>query len=170
MTHRLALALLLFGTAATADAPAAAPPAENTNCKTYGAGKCCDPAIAAHLVKEAVYSACGESEATFLGEQGLKDTCRYFFKVEGEKSEDTYVQVYAPPTKNVPSEPGDPFFVWGKVGKVFYTEKGASPKAQSMLTGSTGLWKAGSGYFVAINASTKVCTKAEAKRLAPRIK
>jgi len=170
MTRRLALVLVLFTGVATAEAPAPAPVAAAPSCKTYGSGKCCDPAIAAHLVKEAVFSACGESDATFLGEQGTKDTCRYYFKVAGEKEEDTYVQVYAPAAKTVPTEPGDPFFVWGKVGKVFYTEKGASPKSAAMLAGSTGLWKAGTGYFVAVNASTKVCTKPEAKRLAPRIK
>lgn len=178
MTKRHALALLatvgFFAARAAAQQPKAAPapPAAPppTNCKTYGAGHCCDPAIAAHLTKEAVFSSCGESEGTFLGEQGAKDTCKYFFKVPGEKEEESYVQVYAPPTKDVPAAPNDPFFKWGRVGKVFYTEKAMSPKSAPILAGSTGLWLPGKGYFVAINASTKVCTKAEAKRLAPHMK
>ena len=56
------------------------------------------------------------------------------------------------------------------MGKVFVTEKALSPKAAPMLASSTGLWLPATGYFVAVNASTKVCTKAEAKRLAPRMK
>ena len=84
-----------------------------TNCKVYGPGRCCDPAAAAHLTKEAIYAACGESDATFLGEQGQKDTCKYFFKVAGAKEDETFVQVYAPATKEVPDSPTDPFFKWG---------------------------------------------------------
>jgi hypothetical protein len=170
----IAIAAAVAGSTATAEQPAPAPApaaaAPAPTCKTYGAGKCCDPAVAAHLTKEAVFSACGESEATFLGEQGTKDTCKYFFKVQGEKEEDTFVQVYAPAQKEVPAAPNDPFFKWGRVGKVFYTEKANSPKSAPMLANSTGLWLPAKGYFVAINASTKVCTRAEAKRLAPRMK
>src|SRR5262245_26111976 len=67
----LALPLLPIGAARAdnkpAPAPAAAgakPAAEAPKCKTWGAKPmCCDPAIAAHLPKEAVFSACGESEA-----------------------------------------------------------------------------------------------------------
>ena len=60
--------------------------------------------------------ACGESTATFLGEEGSKDTCKYIFKVEGQKEDDTFVQVYAPPQKEPQTEPNDPFFSWKKVG------------------------------------------------------
>ncbi len=165
-----ALGLFAGHVAAQQKTPAAAPPAPAPSCKTYGAGRCCDPQVAAHLTKEAVFAACGESEATFLGEQGSKDTCKYFFKVPGEKDEDMFVQVYAPPQKDVPAQPNDPFFKWGKIGRVFYTEKALSPKSAPMLANSTGLWLPAKDYFVAINASTKVCTKAEAKRLAPRMK
>ena len=181
MTVRYALVLVtLLGIGfcvgnAVAQQPAAkpaAPPAAAapTNCKVFGPGKCCDPAITAHLSKESVFSSCGESEATFLGEQGSKDTCKYFFKVAGQKDEEMFVQVYSPPQKEVPDAPNDPFFKWGRVGKVFYTEKALSPKSAPMLLNSTGLWLPAKGYFVAINASTKVCTKAEAKRLAPHMK
>ena len=131
---------------------------------------CCDPAIAAHLTKEAVFSACGESEATFLGEQGSKETCKYVFKVEGQKEDETFVQVYAPAQKEVPSEPNDPFFQWKKIGKVFVTEKAKSPKAAPMMINSTGLWLPAKGYFVSVNASTKVCDKSQAKKLAPSMK
>ena len=156
---------------AQAPPPAAAKPAPPpTNCKVYGPGKCCDPAAAAHLTKEAIYAACGESDATFLGEQGQKDTCKYFFKVAGAKEDETFVQVYAPATKEVPDSPTDPFFKWGKIGKVFYTEKALSPKSAPMVANATGLWLPAKGYFVAVNASTKVCDKAQVKRLAGKMK
>src|SRR5258706_4522620 len=140
------------------------------NCKVYGPGKCCDPAIAAHLAKEAVFAACGESDATFLGEQASRDACKYFFKVEGEKSDDTFVQVYAPPTKQVPASPNDPFFSWRRVGRAFITERANSPKAAPILANSTGLWLPAKGYFVSVNASTKVCTKKEAAKLAASLR
>jgi hypothetical protein len=174
MTRRHAFASLswlmlgFFVARAAAQQATAAPPA--ASCKTYGTGKCCDPEIAAHLSRDAVFSACGESDATFLGEQGSKDTCKYFFKVAGEKDEEMFVQVYAPRQKEVPATPNDPFFKWGRVGPVFYTEKALSPKSAPMLANSTGLWLPAQGYFVAVNASTKVCSKAEAKRLAGRMK
>jgi len=159
---------------ARAQKPAAAgakPAAEAPKCKTWGSKPmCCDPAIAAHLSKEAVFSACGESEATFLGEQGSKDTCKYVFKVEGQKEDETFVQVYVPAQKEVPSEPNDPFFQWKKVGKVFVTEKAKSPKAAPMMVNSTGLWLPGKGYTVSVNASTKVCDKGQAKKLASSMK
>src|SRR3954447_8205687 len=140
MTNRRLLSLTLALTAslafgagytrqALADKPAAggaggaAGAAAPTNCKAFGGAKCCDPAITAHLPKEAVFKACGESEATFLGEAGSKETCKYVFKVEGEKAEDTFVQVYAPVQKEVPASPNDPFFQWKKVGKAYLTEK-----------------------------------------------
>jgi len=149
---------------AEATAPAAKP-----TCKLHGKA-CCDPAVTAHLSKDAVFSACGESEATFLGEDGSKDTCKYIFSVPGEKAEDTFVQVYAPAQKEVPSEPNDPFFAWKKVGKVFVTEKAKSPKAAPMIANATGLWLPGKGYFVSVNASTKVCSKPEVKKLASAMK
>lgn len=136
-------------------------------CKAFRGKKCCDTAVAQHLAKESVLSACGESEATFLGEDGSqKDTCKYHFKVEGEKEDDTFVQVYAPAQKEVPAAPTDPFFRWKKIGKVFVTDKAASPKSAPMLAAATGLWLPGKGYMVSVNASIKVCSKAEAQRLA----
>jgi hypothetical protein len=141
-----------------------------TNCKAFGGGKCCDPAVMEHLTKAAVFKACGESDATYLGEVGSKETCKYVFKVEGEKPEDTFVQVYVPAQKEVPSTPNDPFFAWKKVGKAYLTEKAKSPKAAPMLASATGLWLPGKGYFVSVNASTKICSKAEAAKLAPAIK
>ena len=82
-----------------------------------------------HLPKEAIFGACGESDATFLGEKGSKDTCRYVFKVDGK--EEAFVEIYAPAHKEVPSAPSDPFFSWKKVGKVFVTDKATSPKSAS---------------------------------------
>ena len=156
--------------AAGGGAGGAAGSAAPTNCKAFGGAKCCDPAVTAHLPKDAIFKACGESDATFLGEAGSKETCKYHFKVEGEKAEDTFIQVYAPAQKEVPDSPNDPFFQWKKVGKAFLTEKAKSPKAAPMMVNSTGLWMPGKGYFVSVNASTKVCSKAETTRLAPSLK
>ena len=75
---------------------------------------------------------------------GKSKTCKYVFKVEGQKADDTFVQVYAPAQKEVPSEPNDPFFSWKKVGKVFMTDKAKSPKAAPSLqkcSSSCCLWK-----------------------------
>jgi hypothetical protein len=149
--------------------PARAQPTGGATCKSFNAGKCCDPAVTRHLPKEAVFSACGESEATFLGEQAggkSNDSCKYVFRVEGQKAEDTTVQVYAPAMKDVPSQPTDPFFRFKKVGKVFVTDKALTPKTAPLLAASTGLWLPGAGYYVSVNASTRVCTRAEAERLA----
>jgi hypothetical protein len=148
--------------------PARAQPQGGSNvaCKRYGAGKCCDPTVTRHLPKEAVFSACGESDATFLGELGSADACKYVFKVTGAKEDETAVQLYVPAQKAVPPSPPDPFFHYRKVGKVFMTDKALSPKSAPLLAASTGLWLPGSGYFVSVNASTKVCTKAETERLA----
>jgi hypothetical protein len=38
------------------------------------------------------------------------------------------------------------------------------------VANATGLWLPGKGYFVAVNASTKVCDKAQVKRLAAKMK
>ena len=167
-------AAVVQGRVARADnkpAPAsAAAPVAAVKCKAHNGKNCCDPAVTAHLPLAAVFSACGESDATFLGEEGSKETCKYVFKVEGQKEDDTFVQVYAPAQKEVPAEPNDPFFSWKKVGKVFVTEKAKSPKAAPMMANSTGLWLPAKGYFVSVNASTKVCDKAQAKKLAPSMK
>ena len=152
-----------------APAPAAPAAAKPTCAKMYGKA-CCDPAVMAHLPKEAVYKACGESDATFLGESGQKDTCKYHFKVEGEKADEMYVQVYAPQQKEVMSSPNDPFFSYKKVGKAYVTDKAKSPKSAPMAAAQTGLYLPGKGYSVMVTASTKVCTKAEATKLAPSMK
>ncbi len=154
---------------ARAQKPAA--PAEPPKCKAYGdKPQCCDPAVTVHLPREAIFKACGESDATYLGEKGSKEACKYVFKVEGQKEDETFVSVYTPAQKDVPSSPNDPFFDWKKLGKVFMTNKAKSPKAAPMLISSTGLWLPGQGYFVSVNASTKVCTKQEAAKLAASMK
>jgi hypothetical protein len=164
------LAAVVPGSLARADKPAPAPGPAAGTCKAHNGKKCCDPAVAAHLPLPAVFAACGESEATYLGEEGSKETCKYVFKVEGAKEDDTFVQVYAPAQKEVPDAPADPFFVWKKIGKVFITEKASSPKSAPMLASATGLWLPGKGFFVSVNASTKVCEKAQAKKLASSLK
>ena len=157
--------------AAAPAAPAARPPpAAKPTCKLHGKA-CCDPAIEAHLPKEAVFKACGESDATFLGEEAQSDTCKYFFKVEGEKPErHLRAGLRARRRKRFRSAPNDPFFSWKKVGKAYITDKAKSPKAAPMAANSTGLYLAGKGYLVSVNASTKVCTKQEATKLAPSMK
>jgi len=150
-----------------APAPAAAPAG---NCKTFGAGKCCSPDVTMHLGKEAVFSACGQSEATYLGEAASRDTCKYHFKIAGENSEDTFVQVYSPVAKEVLDKPTDPFMSFKKVGKVWVTDKAKSPKAAAQVASSTGLYLPGRGYFVSVAASTKVCTKPQAVTLSKSLK
>ena len=147
-------------------APAAA---AKPTCKLHGKA-CCDPAIEAHLPKEAVYTACGESEATYLGQEAQRETCKYFFKVEGAPEAETFVQVYAPQQKEVLPAPNDPFFSWKKVGKAYMTDKAKSPKAAPMAASATGLYLPGKGYSVSVNASSKVCTRTEAAKLAPSMK
>jgi hypothetical protein len=164
------VAAVVPGRLARADKPPTAAPAPAGKCKAHNGKTCCDAAVSAHLPLPTVLAACGESDATFLGEEGSKETCKYFFKVEGQKEDETFVQVYAPAQKTVPSEPEDPFFSWKKVGKVFMTDKAKSPKAAPMMANSTGLWLPGKGYFVSVNASTKVCDKAQAKKLAPHMR
>lgn len=148
---------------------AAAAPAAKPTCKLHGKN-CCDPAIAAHLPVSAVFSACGQSEATFAGEEGSKDTCKYVFNIPGQKADETYVQVYAPTQKEVLPAPNDPFFSYKKVGKVFMTDKAKSPKSAPMLASQTGLYMPGKGYSVSVNASLKVCDKPQVKKLAGSIK
>jgi len=162
------VATLLLCPHARADgkpAPAAAPA-----CRAYNGGSCCAPAVTAHLPREAVFASCGESDATFLGEQGGKDSCKYFFAVKDGKGDDNVVQVYVPITKEPMTEPNDPFFEWKKVGRAWFTAKGSSPKSAPLLNSTTGLWFGGKGYMVTVNAATKVCTKAETLKLAARIK
>jgi hypothetical protein len=168
-----ALAVLLAPSrpeAAPGAPPAAPPPAPAGNCKTYGGGKCCSPDVTLHLSKDAVFAACGQTDATFLGEVGSKDTCKYVFKVAGESEDSTFVQVYSPIAKEVLEKPTDPFMSFKKVGKVWVTDKAKSPKAQTQVAGSTGLYMAGRGYFVSVAASTKVCTKNQAIQLSKSIK
>ena len=69
------------------------------------------------------------------------------------------MQVYAPQQKEVLQAPNDPFFSWKKVGKAYMTDKAKSPKAAPMAATATGLYLAGKGYSVSVNASTKVCTQ-----------
>jgi hypothetical protein len=161
------IAAIVPGRLARADKPAGAPAG---GCKAHNGKPCCDPAVTAHLPLAAVFAACGESDATFAGEEGSKETCKYVFKVPGQKEDETFVQVYAPAQKTVPSEPEDPFFKWKRAGKAFITDRATSPKSAPMLATATGLWLPGQGYFVSVNASRKVCDKDQAKKLAPKLK
>jgi hypothetical protein len=166
----IGLPLLVLAPTAVRVAVAAepAPPAASAPaCKTAGGGKCCDPAVTQHVPKEAVFAACGNAAAGYQGERGSKDTCRYVFK--NAKGEEGFVEIYTPAQKQVESEPSDPFFAWKRIGKVFITEKALSPKSAPMLVASTGLWMPGAGYTVSVNASTKICSKAEVAKLAKSV-
>jgi hypothetical protein len=173
----VALPLLLTATARGAEpaAKAAAPPAPAAptgTCKTFGAGKCCSPDVTMHLAKEAIFAACGESEATLIGEAASKDmfTCKYHFNVPGEKSEDSTVQIYVGTGKEIPDKPTDPFFSYKKIGKVWMTDKAKSPKAAAMSNATTGLYMAAKGHYLMVSASTKVCTKNEVATLSKSLK
>lgn len=155
-----------MGGPAAADNPAATPAA----CKPYKGAKCCDPNVVAHLTKQSVFSSCGKSEADFLGEVGSKDTCKYMFKVGAEPEDRTFVQVYAPAQKDPGTAPTDPFFDWTRVGKAYVTKKAKLPKDAAMLQNTTGIWFPGKDYVVSVTASTKVCTKPQALKLAGQIK
>jgi hypothetical protein len=170
-----ALAVLMLANPSRPQAAPTAPPAAPAptpagNCKAYGGGKCCSPDVTLHLSKDAVFASCGQSDATFLGEVGSKDTCKYVFKVAGESEDTTFVQVYSPMAREVLEKPTDPFMSFKKVGKVWVTDKAKSPKAQTQVAGSTGLYMAGRGYFVSVAASTKVCTKNQAIELSKSVK
>ena len=67
--------------------------AQGLTCKGFASGKCCDPSLTRRLAKEAIYAACGQSDATFLGEEAAAGTCRYVFRVAGEKPGAGVVQV-----------------------------------------------------------------------------
>lgn len=166
----LAIPAFLSPAATQAAPPAPAATAPAGNCKTYGAGKCCSPDVTLHLAKEAIYAACGESDATFLGEEASKETCIFHFKVAGENADETTVQVYAPIAKEVLDKPTDPFMSFKKVGKVWVTDKAKSPKAAAQVIARTGLYMPGRGYFVSVSASTKVCTKPETINLSKSLK
>src|SRR5437870_4461040 len=86
----LALGIAAGQADALAQAAKASPPpaAPKDNCKTYGSGHCCTPEMTAHLTKDAIFAACGKSDAVYLGEKGTKGECRYYFKVEGEKEDE----------------------------------------------------------------------------------
>ena len=178
-THALVLTLAATTTLGLAAAQVAhaqqKPAAPAGNCKTFGGNRCCDPSITAHLSKESVFSACGESDATFLGEKGSNDGCKYYFKVPGEKDEEMYVEIFAQKVKGTPPMPADPFVTWKKVvGSVMMAEpkslKGATnPKVKAMAgdtSGSIGLWMPGQGYSLMVSSSAKICSKTDAKRLA----
>jgi hypothetical protein len=148
---------------------------EEAKCKAHGQGPCCEREVTRHLSRYAVFSACKEGSDTFLGEVGGPDSCRYVFrpKVGKEPGEaEGFVEVSAPAQSEVPEEPQDPFFSWAKVGNAFVAVKGKTPQARSLLESSTGIWLPNpkAGYFVSVTASTNVCTRGEAQKLAKAVR
>jgi hypothetical protein len=152
---------------------------QESKCKAYGDGPCCEKEVTRHLSRYSVFTACKEGSDTFLGEVGGKvgdnDSCRYVFrpKVGKEPGEaEGFVEVSAPTQSEVPVEPQDPFFSWAKVGKAFVAVKGKTPQAKSLLEATTGIWlpNAERGYFVSVTVSTNVCTRGEAQKLAKAVR
>lgn len=158
---------------------------DTPSCKAYAGGPCCDREVSRHLSRYAVFTACRETSETYLGERGWKDTCRYMFRPktvgstpkDGQAAEPGdlpvdvgYVEVFAPAQADVPEQPDDPFFAWSKVGKAFVTYKAKTPKSAPLLAASTGIWLPGDGYIVSVNASTRVCTRGEAQKLAKSVR
>ena len=187
MSHRkilfgLTLSARWWGsTAAYAQNKPAAPPraggagggrraAAKPTCKLHGKA-CCDPAIEAHLPKEAVFKACGESDATFLGEEAPSGHLQVLLQGRGrEGRRHLRAGLRAGRRKRscrrrtIRSSRGR------RSARSYMTEKAKSPKAAPMVANSTGLCLPGKGYLVSVNASTKVCTKHEAEKLAPAMK
>jgi hypothetical protein len=173
---------------------------EEAKCKTYGDGPCCDRTVTRHLSRQAVYAACKESSDTYLGEMGgtIKTasgeaaSCRYVFKPkppgspsrpskpseakpEGEDAPtgpEGFVELSAPAQAEVPEEPQDPFFSWSKVagGKAFVALRGKTPQATALLESTTGIWLPGKDFIVSVTASTSVCSRGEALKLAKSVR
>jgi hypothetical protein len=169
----LAAAILPARLAGAGSQPGAPATGGAQKCKALEGKPCCDPALAAHLPLSAVFAACGESEATYRGEDGSDGQCRYYFNIEGQKQDATYVSIFSPPVPDPPTKPSETFFTYTKVGNVYVTDKPQSPDdevAVKSLKKSTGLWMPGKGYFVTVSASTAVCDRSQAIQLAPAIK
>ena len=141
-----------------------------SSCKSVPGGRCCDPSVAAHLPRDAIFSTCRDSLAIFVGEEAGKDTCRYLFRVDGQPATEATIEVSATAQKRVPVAPADAQFRYKRIGKAFVTDRALSAKAAPRLSSSTGLWLPGAGYVVDVSASTKVCTRSEAERLAESLR
>jgi hypothetical protein len=164
---------------------------QDGGCKAYGDGACCERAVTRHLSRQAVYAACKEGSDTYLGEvAGQIDTpsgpiasCRYVFKPKppgstskvpaAERTDpEGFVELSAPPQAAVPEAPEDPFFSWSKVSgsKAFVALKGKTPQAAALLESSTGIWLPGTDFVVSVTASTSVCSRGEALKLAKSVR
>jgi hypothetical protein len=170
---------------------------QDVKCKAYGDGPCCERAVTRHLSRQAVYAACKEGSDTYLGEiagkistaSGDAASCRYVFRPKpprppgaagkppaqpdaAEALPEGFVELSAPAQAEVPEEPQDPFFSWSKVGgsKAFVALKGKTPEAAALLESTTGIWLPGAGFIVSVTASTSVCSRAEALKLAKAVR
>ena len=119
MSHRkilfgLTLSVAMVGlTAAYAQNKPATPPAPGgagrgprraaakPTCKLHGKD-CCDPAIEAHLPKEAVFKACGESDATFLGQEARRRHLQVLLQGRGRRRRERHLR----PGLRAPAERG----------------------------------------------------------------
>jgi hypothetical protein len=169
------LLFVLLLAAATPETPAA--------CKAFDGGPCCDREVSRHLSRYAIFNACRDTSERYLGERGeggSTGTCRYVFgpkRTRGEKPDpdrpvqaDGFVEISVPARSDVPEQPDDPFFAWTKVGKAFVAYKAKTPNAAPMLAATTGIWLPGDGYVVSVTASTKVCSRGEAQKLAKSVR
>jgi hypothetical protein len=161
---------------------AAASPETPAACKAFDGAPCCDRELSRHLSRYAIFSACRDTSERYLGERGSKDACRYVFgpkRPRGEKPDpdqpvqaDGFVEITTPARSDIPEQPDDPFFAWTKVGKAFVAYKAKTPTATPMLAAATGIWLAqpDAGYVVSVTASTKVCSRGEAQKLAKSVR
>jgi hypothetical protein len=161
---------------------AAATPEASAACKAFDGGPCCVRDVSRHLSRYAVFSACRDTSERYLGERGSKDTSRYVFgpkRLRGEKPDpdkpiqpDGFVEISVPVRSDIPQQPDDPFFAWTKVGKAFVAYKAKVPSAAPMLAATTGIWLPlpDDGYVVSVTASTKVCSRGEAQKLAKSVR
>jgi hypothetical protein len=161
---------------------AAASPETPAACKAFDGGPCCDRELSRHLSRYAIFSACRDTSERYLGERGSKDACRYVFgprRPGGEKPDpdlpvpaDGFVEITVPARSDIPEQPDDPFFAWTRVGKAFVAYKAKVPTAAPMLAAATGIWLAqpDAGYVVSVTASTKVCSRGEAQKLAKSVR
>jgi hypothetical protein len=83
-----------------------------------------------------------------------------------------FVELSAPAQTDVPEEPQDPFFSWSKVagGKAFVALRGKTPQARALLESTTGIWLPGKDFIVSVTASTSVCSRGEALKLAKSVR
>ena len=144
-------------------APAAA---AKPTCKLHGK-TCCDPAVEAHLPKEAVFKACGESEATYLGEEAQATPASTSSRSRGRRKTRRSCRFTRPSEGGAARAERSVLLVEeGRQG----VRHGQGEVAQGGADGgvnSTGLYLPGKGYFGQRQRVDEGLHRAEATKLAP---